>query len=61
MPVEEDVANQVGNQQQVLVTVKSHPVNLKSNSRTELHSNVELQNEDEAHSNSEISVHERDV
>ena len=36
MPNEEDVANQIGNQQQVLVSVESQPVNV------ELHSDVKL-------------------
>ena len=54
MPNEEEVANQIGNQQQVSISAESQPVNAK------LHSDVELQNEGNAHSNSEINTHERD-
>ena len=49
MPTDEDVVNQVTNQQKVLVTIESHTMN------------VEFQNKVEAHSNSKISVHERNV
>ena len=55
MPIEEEAANQVEIQQQVSVITKSRLVNV------ELHSDVELQNEENAHSNSEVSTHERDV
>ena len=55
MPAEEEVVNQVGIQQQVLVLAKSQPVN------AELHSEAELQNKDNAHSDFEIRTHERDV
>lgn len=55
MPIEEDVVNQVEIQQQVLVSVESQPVNV------ELHSEAELQNEENAHFDSEISTHGRDV
>ena len=36
-------------------------MNAKQNVGTELHSNVELQNEENAHFDFEISEHERDV
>ena len=36
-------------------------MNVELNSRTELHSNVELQNEENTHSDSEVSTHDRDV
>ena len=49
MPDEEDDANQIVNQQKVLVTVESQPVN------------AQLQNKGNGNSNSEISTHERDV
>ena len=55
MPTKEDAANQVGNQQQILVSTELQPLNV------ELHSDVKLQNEENAHSNSEVSTHERDV
>ena len=55
MLAEEETANQVGNQQQVSISIESQPVNAK------LQSEVELQNEENAHSDSEISTHERDV
>ena len=55
MPNKEDVSNQIGSQQQVLVFAKSQPVNF------ELHSNAKLQNEGNAHFDSKISTHERDV
>ena len=55
MPTKEEGANQVGNQQNVSVSVESQPLNV------ELHSEDKLQNEENAHSNSEISTHERDV
>ena len=61
MSIDEDVANQVTNQQQVLVTIKSHAMNGKLHSGTQLHSYVKLQNEVEAHLDSKISVHKRDV
>ena len=61
MPTEEDVANQATNQQQVLVTVESHLVNVGLNSRIEMHSNAKLQNEGVAHFDSENSTHERDA
>ena len=54
MPTEDDATNQVGNQQKNLVSPKSQPVN------DELHLEVELKNEENAHSNSKISTHERD-
>ena len=40
--------------------VESHTMNVKLHSGTKLHSGVKLQNEVWAHSNFEISVHERD-
>ena len=43
------------------MTIESHTMNVKLHSRTKLHSGDELQNEVEAHSDSKISVHERDV
>ena len=52
MPDEEDVANQIGNQQQISVPIESQLVNV------ELHSNTKLQNEGNAHSDSGISTHE---
>ena len=55
MPTEEDATNQVVNQQQISITTESQFVNAK------LHSNVELQNEENAHFDSEIRTHERDV
>ena len=55
MPIEEEAVNQVETQQQVSVSAKSQPVNV------ELHSEAELQNEEDAHFDSEISTHERDV
>ena len=42
MLVEEDVVNQVANQQQVLVTIESHTMNVMLHSRTELHLGVDL-------------------
>ena len=44
----------------ISVTTKSY-TNAKLHSRSELHLDADLQNEVEAHSDSEISVHERDV
>ena len=41
--------------------VKSHTMNIELQSGTELHSGVELQNEFDAHYDSKISVHERNV
>ena len=55
MPIEEDSSNQVKIQQQVSVTVKSQIVNVK------LHSDAKLQNEENAHSDSKISTHDKDV
>ena len=55
MPTEEKATNQVRNQQQVSVSVESQPVNV------ELHSDVELKNGGNAHSDSKISTHERDI
>ena len=55
MPAKEEAANQVENQQQVLVPIESQPVNVK------LHSKVELQNEENAHSDYEINTHETNV
>ena len=45
----------IGNQQQVSISPESQPVHV------ELYSDDELQNEDNVHSNSESSTHERDV
>ena len=53
MSNEEDVANQIGNQQEISVSVESHQVN------AELHSDAKLQNEGNAHFDSVISTHER--
>ena len=61
MLAKEDDVNQVANQQQVLVTTESHTMNVDLYSATELHSSAKLQNEVEAHSNSKIRVHERDI
>ena len=61
MPTDEDVVNQVANQQQVSVTTKSHTMNVELHLATKLQSGVELQTEVEAHSNFEISIHERDA
>ena len=55
MPTKEEDSNQFGNQQKVLVSAKSHPVN------TKLHSNSKLQNQETARSNFEVHVHEREV
>ena len=55
MSIEEEVANPIVNQQQVSVFVESQPVNVK------LHSDAKLQNEGNAHFDSEISARERDV
>ena len=54
MPNEEETFNQVNVQQQVSVSVESHLVN------AELHSQAELQNEENAHSEPEISTHDSD-
>ena len=54
MSNEEDAANQIRDQQFFLVFSDSQPVN------AELHSDAELQNEGNAHSDSKISIHERD-
>ena len=54
MLVEEYVANQVTNQQQVSVIVESHTMNVELHLVTELYSGTKLQNEVEAHSNSKI-------
>ena len=42
MPTKEEATNQVGIQQQVLVTAESQLVNAKLNSGTELHSDAKL-------------------
>ena len=42
MPIDEDVVNQVTNQQQILVSVKSHTMNVKLHSGIELQLGVEL-------------------
>ena len=42
MPAEEDVANQARNQHQVLVTVKSHTMNVELHSGIELHLDAKL-------------------
>ena len=42
MPTDEDVANQATNQQQVLVTIESHPMNAELHSGTELHTNTKV-------------------
>ena len=55
MPTKEEVANQVGNQQQVSVSAESQLVNV------EFHSYAKLWNEENAHFDSEISTHEKDV
>ena len=54
MPDEVDATNQNGNQQQTSVSTKSQLVNVK------LHLDAEPQNIRSAHSDSEISTHERD-
>ena len=54
MPTKEEVANPIVNQQQVSISAKSQLVNI------ELHLDAELQNEENAQSDSEISTHERD-
>ena len=61
MLTNEDAINQVANQQQVSVTAEMHTMNVELHLVTELHSGVKLQNKVEAYSNSEISVHGRDV
>ena len=40
MPTDEDDVNQVANQQQVLVTVESHTMNVELHSGTKLHSDA---------------------
>ena len=55
MPTKKDATNQVANQQQVSITAKSQSMNVK------LHSDDKLQNEENAHSDSKISTHERDA
>ena len=45
IPIEEDFANQVTNQQQVIVIVKSHPMSIKLHLGTELHLYAKLYNE----------------
>lgn len=55
MTGEEEVANQIGNQQQILVSIESQPVNAK------LYLDVKLQTEGNSHSDSKISTQERDV
>ena len=55
MSIEEDVANQVENQQQVSITTELQTMNV------ELHSGVESQNVEVAHSDSEDSTYERDA
>ena len=47
--------------QQELVTIKSHTMNVELHLGTELHSSVVLQNEVEAHFDSKISVHDVDL
>ena len=42
MSTKEEATNQVGNKQQVLVTIESHPVNSKLNSGADPHLDVEL-------------------
>ena len=61
MPTEEEATNQVGNQNQVSVTSEWHPMNAELHSGTKLHSDVELQNEEITHYNSEVSIHEINV
>ena len=61
MPTEEDIVNQVINQEQVSVSAKSHPVNVELHLGTELHSDVELQNEVNAHYDYEVGVYERNA
>ena len=55
MPIEEEATNQVDNHKQVLVTTESQPLNVK------LHLDSMSQNEENAHSDSQISTHDRDV
>ena len=57
MSTKEDATNQ----QQVSMSLKSHTMNAELHLGTELHSDAKFQNEVEAHSNYEISIHERDV
>ena len=59
MPTNEYFLNQVANQQQVLMTVESHTMNVGLHSGIKLQSSVELQTEVEAHSDFDISVHKR--
>ena len=61
MYAEEEAANQVEIQQQVSVSAESQLVNVKLNLGTKLHSDAELKNEENAHSNSKFSTHDRDV
>ena len=61
MHTEEDAANQVTNQQKFLVIVESYPMNIELHLGTKLHSDAESQNEVDAHSDSKISVHDRDI
>ena len=53
MTVEDNAANQVGNQQKTLVSTESKLVNV------ELHLEVELQNVENEHTGSDNSIHER--
>ena len=43
------------------MTAESHTMNVELHLGTKLHSDAKLQNKVEAHSDFEISVHERDV
>ena len=73
MPSKEDVTDQFGNQQKVSVIAESHSMNVKFYSITELHLKIELhsrtilhsdadpKNEVYIHSDSKVSVHERDA
>ena len=60
IPTKKDVRNQVADQQQVLVTTKSHTMNVDLYLGIVLHLGGDIQNEVEAHSNSKVSVHEKD-
>ena len=55
MLVDEEAANPIANQQQASVSFESQPMNV------ELHSEDELQNEENVHSDSEVSTHGRDA
>ena len=55
MLADEEVANPIVNLQIFLVSSESQPVNF------ELHLDVELQNEENVHSDSKVSMHGRDV